>query len=266
VLSAVITLDADPELQVGPLTLAWHGIGIAAGIGVGWLIAGRYAKRRELDRERLLNVVLVMILSGMVGARAFYLLLNDPAALVRSGDWLGTRGFAFYGAMILGTLSVGIYLRRARLGLRYLDALAAGFPLGMAVGRIGDVINGEHHGPPSDAPWAIRYLHPDADVPSSAVAYHPGGLYEIVVALVIAPIVWWLSRRLSRPGMLLWAVIGLYAAGRFLIFFYRSDSEPLALGLEEAQWTSIGLIAAAGTAAWLASRGGGSAGKAASAC
>jgi phosphatidylglycerol:prolipoprotein diacylglycerol transferase len=62
-----------------------------------------------------------------------------------------------------------VYLWRTRLSLRYLDALAAGFPLGMAVGRIDDVISGEHYGPPTTLPWAFRYLNPMAEVPSTQV-------------------------------------------------------------------------------------------------
>ncbi len=78
-------------------------------------------------------------------------------------------GFAFYGALIAGALAVGAYLWRAKLSVPYLDALAAGFPLGMAVGRIGDVINGEHYGPPSADPWGFRYTDPAHPPPSSHV-------------------------------------------------------------------------------------------------
>lgn len=67
-------------------------------------------------------------------------------------------------------------LRRSRLDVRYLDAMAVGFPLAMAVGRLGDVINGEHYGPATNAPWGVRNAHPDADVPSGEVGYHSGGL------------------------------------------------------------------------------------------
>ncbi len=198
--------------------------------------------------------MLVIALAGFVSARLFYLLENEPADLLRPAEWIGGRGFAFYGALILGTLAVAIYLRRDRLTIRYLDALAAGFPLGMAVGRSGDLINGEHYGPPSDLPWAIRYPHPEAGVPSGDVAYHPGGLYEIVLALAMAPLVWWLARRLRRPGMLLWAVIALYGAGRFAMFFYRSDSPELLLGLNGTQLTSLALVVAAGIGALVSSR------------
>jgi len=242
---AVITISIDPEIELGPLTLSWHGLGIALGLVVGTAIAQRWANRRGLDRDEVFNLVIVVALAGIVGARLMYLVEKEPESLLRPADWLDGRGFAFYGAMILGTAAVGLYLRRRRLGVRYLDALAAGFPLGMAVGRIGDLVNGEHYGPPSDLPWAIRYANPAADTPTSAIAYHPGGLYEIVLALAMALVVWWIARRVHAPGALLWAVIGLYGAGRFAMFFYRSDSEAVVAGLNATQLVSLGLVAVA---------------------
>ena len=132
--------------------------------------------------------------------------------------------------------------------------MAAGFPLGMAVGRIGDVINGEHYGPATHAPWGIRYTHPEADVPRPDIAFHPGGLYEVVLALAMLAIVWPLRHRFRRPTMLLWAVIGLYGAGRFVMFFYRSDTDPGVLGINEAQLVSLALVAAAAIGALWAAR------------
>lgn len=242
---ASITISIDPEIELGPLTLSWHGLGIALGLVVGTAIAQRWANRRGLARDEVVNLVIVVALAGIVGARLMYLVEKEPESLLRPADWLDGRGFAFYGAMILGTAAVGLYLRRRRLGVRYLDAVAAGFPLGMAVGRVGDLINGEHYGPPSDLPWATRYANPAADAPSSAIAYHPGGLYEIALALAIAPVVWWIAQRVRAPGTVLWAVIGLYAAGRFAMFFYRSDSEAVAAGLNATQLVSLGLVAVA---------------------
>lgn len=242
---ATITIDIDPTIELGPLELAWHGLMIAVGIAVGGWAAARYARERELDPERLLNAIVVLAFAGIVGSRLFFLAVDDPGALVNPGDWLGTRGFAFYGAIIFGTAAVAVYLRTAGMGARYLDAMAAGFPLGMAVGRIGDLINGEHYGPPTDAPWGIRYTHPEADVPSADVAFHSGGLYEIVLALAMLAIVWPLRHRFRRPTTLLWAVIGLYGAGRFVMFFYRSDTDAGVLGLNEAQLVSLGLVAVA---------------------
>lgn len=241
----MITINIDPMLEIGPVTIAWHGLTVAIGLVIGGLLAIRVAGERGLDKDQTLNLVLLIAVAGMVGARAFYLLENDPSALPNPGDWLGSRGFSFYGGILFGVPAVAIYLRRQHLDVRYLDALAAGFPLGMAVGRIGDVINGEHYGPVSDLPWAVRNANPDADVPSNALAYHSGGLYEVVLALAMFALIWPMRERFRRPGSLLWTVIGTYALGRFLMFFVRDDSTNLTLGLSVTQWTSVGLFAIA---------------------
>lgn len=235
-----ITINIDPTIELGPLTLAWHGLTIALGLFVGAFLATAYARDRLARHDEILNLVLVIALAGMVGARALYLLEHD--ALGKPGEWLGTNGYSFYGAIIVGVPAVGLYLRWRGLGVGYLDALAAGFPLGTAVGRIGDLINGEHYGPPSDLPWAVVNAHPEADVPSQAIAYHSGGLYEVLLGLVLFALVWPLRGRFRTPGVLLFTVIALYAAGRFAMFFARSDSETLTLGLNGTQWTSLALL------------------------
>ena len=250
---AVITLDVDPFIQLGPLEIAWHGLMSALGILVAAAIAVRYARRRELDSEAVVTAVIWTALAGILGARLLYLAETDAGALLEPWQWLGSRGFSIYGGLIFGALAAAGLFRRMGLGLRYLDALAAGFPLGMAVGRIGDVINGEHYGAVSDLPWAIRYTNPAAEVPSGAFAYHPGGLYEVVLALAIAGAIWVLRDRLRRPGQMLFTVVGLYALGRFVMFFFRVDSASLALGLNTSQWISLALAAAAGIGLWLTS-------------
>ncbi len=244
-MSSAITISLDPFLNIGPITIAWHGLTIALGLIVGGWLALRVARERDLDQDLTFNLVLVIALSGIIGARVFFLIENDAGAFLDPGELLGSNGFSFYGGIIFGVPAAGLYLWRKRLRLGYLDALAAGFPLGMAIGRVGDVINGEHYGPVSDLPWAVRNTHPDADVPSNALAYHSGGLYEVVLALTMFAVIWPLRRRFTHPGSLLWTVIAAYAAGRFLMFFVRSDSTDLVLGLSVTQWTSLALVAIA---------------------
>jgi phosphatidylglycerol:prolipoprotein diacylglycerol transferase len=195
----------------------------------GARLAARYGRERNLDGERLYVAALVLALAGTVGARLFWLLETDPAGLLRPGDWVGSRGFSLDGGIVFGLPALALYLHKRRLSLPYLDAMAAGFPLGLAVGPIGDVINGEHYGPPSELPWALRHTHPDASVPSPELAYHDGGLYEVVLGLALLAVVWPLRHRLRPAGTLLWTVIALHAAGRFAVFFWRSDSQTLAL-------------------------------------
>jgi phosphatidylglycerol---prolipoprotein diacylglyceryl transferase len=248
---AAITIGIDPEFEFGPLAVSWHGLMIAVGIVLGAWLASHYARERDLDPEFVAAAVVVIALAGIVGARLFYLAVNDPAALARPGDWIASRGYAFYGALIAGPLALAVWLRHRRLTVRYLDALAAGFPLGLAVGRIGDVINGEHYGGPTDLPWGFRYTHPDAEVPGSELAYHSGGFYELLLGLALLAILWPLRDRFRRPLSLLWTTVALYSAGRFVMFFWRDDAEPVALGLDQAQFTSLALIAVSLAGLWV---------------
>lgn len=251
-LQAVITIGIDPTIELGPVTLAWHGLTIAIGIAIGGIVAGRRVRRRGLPAEPLEMLAVILVVSALIGSRIFY--LAEHGRLFEPSDWLGTRGFTFYGGLIAAALAIGAYVVRHRLSVAYLDAIALALPLGIAIGRIGDVINGEHYGPQTTFLLGVRNSHPEADVPRHDVAYHSGGLYEVIIGAVAFAIVWALRNRVRRPTMMIWLVLGLLAAGRFIEFFARSDSATTALGLETAQWTSLLLIAVAIAGAVVARR------------
>ena len=249
---AVITISIPPELDLGPLAISWHGLFIAVGILVAFTFSTRFGRERGLDEDRLFSLLGVVVLAGVVGARALFLLEHGDR--LRPGEWLGTSGFSFYGALVAGAGAGLLYARRAGTGPIYVDAMAAGFGLGMAIGRIGDILIGEHVGQASDLPWAIRYTNPDAMVASTEIAYHPGALYEALVGLLIFALIWPQRDRFRRPGLLLAAVIALYSLGRFVIFFWRVDSETVVAGLDGAQLISLGLAATSAAAFWIIRR------------
>jgi phosphatidylglycerol:prolipoprotein diacylglycerol transferase len=242
--SATITIGIDPMIHIGPVTLAWHGITIALGVLIGGLVAGSYARERGLAPDPLYTIGVILVVGALLGGRLYFLV--ERGELLDLGDWVGTRGFTFYGGFIAAAIGIGVYLWRARLTVAYLDIVACALPLGLAIGRIGDLINGEHYGPATTFFLGVRNSHPDADVPNHAIAYHSGGLYEVLIGAIVFAIVWPLRHRLVRPTAMTWLVIALLATGRFVEFFVRSDSDTVALGLETAQWTSLVLIAVAG--------------------
>ena len=237
---AVITIGLDPYLQLGPLTVAWHGLTIAIGVLIGAWVAGRVAQSRGMPAEPMTTVALLAGGAGLIGGRVLYLIEHD--SLLRPGEWLGTNGFSFNGGLILAAVAIVVYIRRTGLPLAYLDAIAVGLPLGIAIGRIGDVIYGEHFGPPTGSFLGVRNTHPDASVPSPDVAYHSGGLYDLLIGAVIFAVVWPLRHRTRHPTELMWLVVALLGAGRFVEFFARSDSDTVALGLSSAQWTSLAIV------------------------
>jgi phosphatidylglycerol:prolipoprotein diacylglycerol transferase len=254
-MTASITVGIDPLIDLGPVTVAWHGLTIAIGILVGGVVAAREAHARRLHVEPVQVMGLILIAGAIAGSKVFYLAehgaLGDPAA------WFDSRGFTFYGGFIAAAGGLALYVWRARLSIEYLDAIALGLPLGYGIGRVGDVINGEHYGPATTFFLGVRNSHPDADVPSHDIAYHSGGLYEMLIGLTTFAVALALHRRLrSRPTAMIWLVIALLATGRFVEFFARSDSAASFLGLETAQWTSLALILIAGAGAWFTSRSG----------
>jgi len=213
-MSATITIGIDPTIRIGPLALEWHGLTIAIGIVCGGIVAARWARERGLEPDPIYTFGVLAALGGLVGGRLFYVLEHG-------GPLLDDRGFTFDGGVILAALLIAGYVKRS---------------------GVSAVINGEHYGPRSDFFLAVRNSHPDALTPNPAFAYHNGGLYEVLLAAVILTIMWSLRDRLRRAGELAWLVLGLFAAGRFFVFFVRSDSPQLALGLDNTQWTSLGML------------------------
>ena len=193
------------------------------------------------------TIAILAALGGIAGGRLLY--VAEQGNLLEPGRWLGTTGFSFNGGLVVAAVAIAVYIRVTGLPLRYLDALAVGLPIGVAIGRIGDIINGEHYGPPTDFLLGVRNTHPDALVPSPAVAYHSGGLYDLLIGVAVFAVAWPLRHRMRRTGEVLWLVLVLFAVGRFVEFFARSDSETVGLGLSSAQVTSLA-IAAAGVAGW----------------
>ena len=231
----VITIGIDPEIHLGPIMLTWHGLTIVIGIAVGVVLARRWLHERELDVEPLYTMAALIAIGALVGGRLFYVAEHG-------GPLFGTYGYTFFGGVILSALLLAGYVWRTRLTGLYLDAVAAGLPLGVAVGRIGDVINGEHYGAESTFFLAVRNSHPDASTPNPALAYQNGGLYEVLLGLAIFAVVWPMRHRMRTAGELAWLVLGLFAVGRFFELFIRVDSDKLALGLNNAQWTSIAIL------------------------
>ena len=243
----VITIGIDPYIHVGPVTIAWHGLTIAIGILIGGMAAARWARERALDVEPLYTLGALLALGGIVGGRIFYVLEHG-------GPLFGTYGFTFDGGVILAALLLAFYVRRKRLSGLYLDAIAVGLPLGVAVGRVGDIINGEHYGSASSFFLAVRNANPHAATPDPSIAYQNGGLYEVLLASLIFAAIWPLRHRLPRTGDLAWLVLALFSVGRFFELFIRTAAPKPVLGLSTAQLTSVAMLIGVLVGWWITRR------------
>ncbi len=245
-----IKIHIDPTMaELGPFTLAWHGFFTAIGIIAGVTLAVRLAKAKGLDPSVGQEIALVGVPSAIVGARLFYVAehwnrFSEDLPRILTGITEG--GITLYGGLIggvLGGLAYGVY-RRVPV-LRFLDVAAPGMILGQAIGRLGDLINGEHRGTPTDLPWAVRYTHPNT-LGDPGVAVHPtAGGYELLGDLAILVILLLVVARVARqPGWVFAWYLLLYAGLRASLSPFRLD-EAGAFGAAIPQLVGIGVIAAA---------------------
>ena len=217
-------------IKIGPLAIRWYGLLIAAAVLFGTMLAQREAVRRREDPDRLLDVVVLAVLAGLVGARLYYVAFNwadyklHPFKIL--AVWEG--GLAIHGGLIAAALAILLYGRAKRLPiLIYLDIMVPSVTLGQAIGRWGNFFNQEAFGTPTDLPWKL-YIAPYHRPPplASFEYFHPTFLYESLWNLgVFALLFWGLRKRLEdRPGALTLAYFALYSIGRFIVEGFRIDS------------------------------------------
>ena len=245
-----INVGMDPNVtEVFGLLITWHGVFTAVGIVAGvWLAVGIASSERVgIDVDTAYTIGLVVVASGIVGARALYVLENygDSASMDSFGEvfQITEGGISIWGAMIGGAIGGWAYGLRKRLPCAAgADAAAFGMLPGLALGRIGDIINGEHFARSSDLPWALTYSHPNSPA-FFREAMHPAVAYEAIGDLVILGILAMLWRWQPKSGVVFTLAFLLYAVMRFFVSFLRLDSEEPLLGLSTPQWVSIVVLA-----------------------
>jgi len=234
-------------IEVGPLAIRWYGLLIATGVMLGTSLAHREATRRGQDPDKLLNLIILTVLSALVGARLYYVLFNLEYYLAQPlkifAIWEG--GLAIHGGLIAGAIATTAYCRSAGLSVpATTDIMVPGVTIGQAIGRWGNFFNQEAFGVPTDLPWKL-YIEPAYRPPQlkSFEYFHPTFLYESLWDLLVFCLLWFgLRKRLEgRPGALTLCYLGLYSLGRFWVEGLRIDS--LMLGsLRVAQVMSLLLM------------------------
>ncbi len=246
-LPLTIVIDLEPNiLRLGPFLITWHGVfavlGILAAARLGlWLLS-----KDRVDVSRAGDLVVWMVVVGLVGARLLYVWENYQ---LFAGQWLRIfalteGGISQWGGLFGAGVGALIWARRASVSyLKIVDAGGAATMIGLAIGRIGDVINGEHHGTPTNLPWGVEYVNPDT-LGQPGMVVHPEVAYEMILTLALLALLLPFHQRLKRrfpDGVLGLIYLALYAAGRFMLSFYRTDPSVL-FGMRQAQVASLVMV------------------------
>ena len=261
-LTGVVTIDINPVFQLGPFTIHWYGVFYA----IAFIVAYRYgvlplALRKGVSRALAERITVWTIVFGLLGARLYYDVqqpdfvsnyLLKPINLI--AFWNG--GMAFFGAIIAGFTTLAVCAWRYRINpWMVLDGGVLFAVVGQPIGRIGNVINGDILGSPSNLPWATAYTFESP--PGSGhcailqpgffcgVGYQPAAVYEALGTIVIGVILFLLLRRGVRDGITAISYVGLYAVSQLILFEFRKSEPAGPLGLREAQWTAIGVLVVA---------------------
>ncbi|HLA17911.1 MAG TPA: prolipoprotein diacylglyceryl transferase, partial [Dehalococcoidia bacterium] len=243
----VIKIGLDPKLfELAGIEITWHGLFTAVGVIAGVGVAAMFGRRAGFSEDSIYNVALALVIGGIIGARALYVIENWSEFEHDIGKIfaVNTGGISIYGALIGGTVGALGYAIVSRLPNipEAADIASMGGIIGMAVGRIGDVINGEHFAKSTDLPWGVSYTNTNS--PSYLyfggpdTVQHPAVGYELLGDLVIFALLVLVYGRVRRSGVTFFSWMLLYGALRLGVSFFRLD-DIVWLGLRTAQLIAI---------------------------
>jgi phosphatidylglycerol:prolipoprotein diacylglycerol transferase len=253
---ATISWPTVGTIHVGPLAIRPHGVLIAAGFLAGALLMRRATRKAGIADETLWRILEWSLVGGLVGMRVAWLAGNwDEVESIVDVFAVWHGGMSLLGGLAGGVLVGGFMVRRAGLPLvPMLDMAAPGIALGIAIGRVSDLIIGDHLGKATTLPWGFRYVggnHPLAGSPDIGAVVHPVALYDFLITTVLLVVLLLFARRIHAPGSVIALFTLWYAGSRVLTDFLRTDTRRL-FGLTGSQIASV--LAVAAVVSWLAYR------------
>jgi prolipoprotein diacylglyceryl transferase len=235
--------------QIGSITVNWYGILIATGVLAAFGIAFIEAKRRGEATAHVINLALIVIPLGAIGARLYHVIDQWDYYMQNPEMIIGGQGLGIFGAIIGGALGLIIYTRWKKLStLRWMDIVVPGLILAQAIGRWGNFFNQELYGYPTNLPWGI-YIDLSHRLPGyeSFSHFHPLFLYESLWNLLGFTVLMVAGRKFSsrlRDGDIFLLYVIHYSIGRFFLEGLKIDVWTLG-GIPTARWiTGLAVVAA----------------------
>lgn len=240
----------------------WYGVLMALGILIGVWLTLKEGKRRKLTEDDILDMCLVIIPSGVVGARLYYVFFEwtSYASNPIRALYIWEGGLAIYGAVIGGLIGMFIYSRVKKIRfLKLADCIAPGLVLAQAIGRWGNFFNQEAFGLPINNgelmwfPFAvyIEGYHTFNGQPCSHPYHMATFFYESVWCLIVFIILWSCRRKFKHDGDAILSYAALYGLERMFVERLRGDSlyiiKPggaIAAGVRVSEMLSFILVAA----------------------
>jgi prolipoprotein diacylglyceryl transferase len=247
----VITWNVSPEiLTIGPITLRWYGLLFASSFIVGYQIMFKIFKKENKSEKDLNDLVWYMILGTVIGARLGHCLFYNPEYYLSHPieifkTWKG--GLASHGAAVGIVTALYLYSKKKKgqTFLWIIDRVVITVALAGFFIRMGNLMNSEIIGKPTDVPWAFKFVRAYVSDPNTP--RHPAQLYEALTYLIIFVLlisIYYKNNKHLIDGYLFGLFLSLVFSARFIIEFLKENQTPFEEGMliNLGQLLSIPLI------------------------
>ncbi len=229
--------------KFGNISVYSYGLMLSLAFLAAIYTAVRRARIININSQVILDLGLVVILSGIIGARIFFILLNldfyinNPVQIIR----LDKGGLAVFGGVLFSMVTVSVFCRVRKINVWDIaDVIAPSIALGQAIGRIGCFLNGCCWGVPTNLPCGVIFRHREI-MPEEfhCIPLHPVQLYNSFLNLLIFFILTRIfSKRRSKGEVFAFYLI-LHPFMRFWTEFLRGDNGKAFFNLTVFQLVSI---------------------------
>ena len=250
----MIEIDISPFLFstdfVSTLSLSWHGLFSFVAVATAVVLVARWAPLKQIDPDAVLSIAVWAIIGGVIGARVVHVVDHWGAVYSQNPMQvleIWTGGIGVWGGVLGGFIAGTAYAIIAKHPVGVIADLAAPAILYVqTIGRIGDIINGEHCSRATDLLFGFQWVHSGTAARNCADGFanavHPAIAYEMIWNILALAVLWQLRGRLKPDGMIWTLYLALYAIGRFGVTFFREDRIWTA-GLQEAQIIALLILA-----------------------
>jgi phosphatidylglycerol:prolipoprotein diacylglycerol transferase len=196
--------DINPEIfRIGPMAIRWYSLMYILGFLASYILV-RYQvkiKRLNISKEAIDSLYSYLIVGLLIGARLGYIIFYNLSFYIQNpleiiAVWHG--GMSFHGGLIGSIFAGFIFCKRYNFDFwQMADLVIVTAPIGIGLGRIGNFINGELYGRPTNLPWAMIFPT------GGPIPRHPSQIYEFFLeGVVLFILLWRLKEREIKPGML----------------------------------------------------------------
>jgi phosphatidylglycerol---prolipoprotein diacylglyceryl transferase len=254
----------DPVLlSLGPIQIRWYGLIYALGFILGYFILIKLAeeKKLKLSKEDIGDLVFYLILCIVAGARIFYILfynlgyyLSSPLEMLAL--WHG--GLSFHGGFVGAIVAISLFSKKKKLHFYEVsDMVVVPAALALALGRIGNFINGELYGRAASVSWCVDYSQNPHMTEQVVGCRHPSQLYESLYSFVMFSVLYLLNKKNLPRGVLTWSFVALYGLFRTLAELFRQPDAQVGFlfgGLTMGQLLSIPMLILGSYMVWRISK------------